>query len=92
MAGKRFRKIDTIPDPCSSLNNYHRYYGLDIEGMGYTELQDEYHAIRSLVWWQPDERWLRERVQALEAELIKRQAGYQFKLRPKPKLAEGVKL
>lgn len=83
-----------VPDPSFSDKQYERYTHLDICHLEYTELEDEYYALRSKLWGLPRDHWLRERVEALEAEIVKRKGKtvYEFKARPKPKLAEGVKL
>lgn len=82
-----------IPDPLSSNREYARFYHLDIERLEDTELTDELHALRPLLWGLSPEHWLRERVKMLEAELAKRRyVGHEFRGQPKPKLAEGVKL
>ena len=83
-----------IPDPLSSDRQYERFYHLDLPELEDTELKDELHYLRPLVWGLPVEHWLRERVKALEAETSKRRynTGYEFRGQPKPKPAEGVKL
>ena len=83
-----------IPDPLSSDRQYERFCHFDIPNLEDTELVDELYALRPLLWRLPAEHWLRERVKALEAELIKHRGstGNEFRGQPKPKPAEGVKL
>jgi hypothetical protein len=82
-----------IPDPLSSDQQYLRFYHLDLATLSDTELTDELYALRPLLWGLDSNHWLRERVKVLEAELAKRRyAGHEFRGRPKPKPAEGVKL
>ena len=87
-----FRDI-LIPDPLSSDQHFARFYHLDLPELEDIELTDELYALRPLLWGLPTDHWLRERVTRLEAELIKRKANifHEFRGRPKPKLAEGVK-
>jgi len=82
-----------IPDPLSSDQQYTRFYHLDLPELEDTELTDELYALRPLLWGLPPEHWLRERVKALEAEMIKHRGNTsQFRARTKPELAKGVKL
>ena len=86
--------IALIPDPFSSDRQYERFYHFDIPSLEDTELIDELYALRPFLWGLSAEHWLRERVKALEGELIKRRGntGNEFRGRPKPKPAEGVTL
>ena len=83
-----------IPDPLSSDQQYTRFYHLDLAELEDTELTDELHALRPLLWGLTAEHWLRERVKAIESEISKRRGdtGHNFRGQPKPKPAEGVKL
>jgi len=83
-----------IPDPLSSDQQYARFYHLDIPSLEDGELTDELYALRPLLWGLQGDHWLRERVAKLGAEVIKRwgNTGNEFRVRQKPKLAEGVKL
>ncbi len=87
-----FRDI-LIPDPLSSDKQFVRFYHLDVPELEDSELADEYHYFRAHLFRLPADDWLRERVARLEAELIKRKVNifHEFRGRPKPKLAEGVK-
>jgi hypothetical protein len=84
-----------IPDPLVSDQQYARFYHFDIPSLEDTDLIDELHMLRPLLWWRlPSDPWLRERVKMLEQELAKRRgdAGFEFSGRPKRRLAEGIKL
>lgn len=83
-----------IPDPFASDKQYLRYHHLDLIELEDTELKNELYALRPLLWGLPGDHWLRERVKMLEAEVSKRRGNtsHEFSERPKPKLAEGVKL
>ena len=83
-----------VPDPLSSDRQYARFNHLDLPGLEDIELSDELYALRPLLWGLSGDHWLRERVQMLEDELVKRRGntGHEFRGWPKPKLAEGVKL
>ena len=83
-----------IPDPLVSDRQYERFYHLDVPELDDTELTDELHALRPLLWGLDPQHWLRERVQMLEKELAKRRgtARYELSGQRKPKPAEGVKL
>lgn len=80
------------PDPLDSDRQYARFYHLDLPSLDNTEVKDEFYTLRSCLWKLPPDHWLRERVKALNAELYKRRGntGYDFREKPKPKLAEGV--
>ena len=82
-----------IPDPLISDRQYNRFYHLDLSDLEDTKLLDEYHYLRAHLWLLSSYDWLRERVKALETELIKRQGNTsnEFRARPKLKLAEGIK-
>lgn len=83
-----------IPNPLMTDRQYDRFYHLDLTELRDTELQDEIDFLRPLLWGIPDDHWLRERVNKLEAEIVKRR-GYiraDFAKQLKPKRAEGVKL
>jgi len=65
-----------IPDPSDSEEQYRRYYHLDIPSLDDTDIIDELHALRPLLWWKlPGDGWLRERVRMLEIVLGKRRSG-----------------
>lgn len=84
---------ELIPNPLSSGQQYERFYHLDTSGLETWELWDELNHLRPLLWGLAAQHWLRERVKALEAELAKRRGDTRYKFsKPKPKLAEGVKL
>ena len=62
-----------VPDPLNSDKQFYKYHHYDIEGLSNTELIDELHALRPLLWWRlPDNCWLRERVKMLEGEFARR--------------------
>jgi len=68
--------INLIPNPFEAEEQYRRFYHLDIPNLDDTEIIDELHALRPLLWWKlPDNDWLRERVTRLETELAKRRGG-----------------
>ena len=83
-----------IPDPLFSDQQSKQFYHLDLSELEDTELKDELHYLRPLLWGLDSEHWLRERVKVLEAETSKRRdnTGHEFRGQPKPKPAEGVKL
>lgn len=83
-----------IPNPFSSLEQYERYWHLDLTQLEDDNLTDELHALRPLLWGLPDDHWLRTRVRMLEAEMVKRKINIsqEFRVQPKPKLAKGVTL
>ena len=80
-----------IPDPTSSDQQYKRFYHLDLPELEDVELTDEFHYLRAHLWELPADKWLRERVKALETELYKRRGDtrFEFSRKPRPKLAEG---
>ena len=88
------RLVSLIPDPLSDDRQYARFYHLDIEEIGDTELIDELYALRPLLWGLDSDHWFRERVKMLEHELAKRRGDTTYKAsrQPKPKQAEGVTL
>ena len=68
--------ICLVPDPSDSEAQYCRYYHLDIVSLDDSDILDELHALRPLLWWKlPDDDWLRERIKTLETELAKRRSG-----------------
>ena len=74
--------ICLIPDPNDSEAQYCRYYHLDIPGLDDTDIIDELHALRPLLWWKlAGDGWLRERVGLLESELRRRKAGVRYAIR-----------
>lgn len=83
-----------VPDFLSSDQQFYRYYHFDLSGLDDSELLDELHFIQPRLFRLPSGHWLRARARVLEAELLKRRgnARPEFIGRPKPKLAEGVKL
>ena len=83
-----------IPDQFFSDREYDRFNHLDVCDLEDTDLVDEFHALQPLLWGLDSGHWLRERVEALEAEISKRQGDTDRESRgqPKPKLAEGVEL
>ena len=93
MARSRVNNV-LIPNPLNNDSQYARFYHFDIEGLEDVALMDELYALRSLLWRLPPEHWLRERVKILKDELAKRNwdTSKKSRERPKPKLAEGVKL
>lgn len=83
-----------IPDPLDTDRQYARFYHLDLSELEDSELTDELHYLRPLLWGLDPQHWLRERVQMLEKELAKRRgaARYEPSRQRKPKPAEGVRL
>jgi hypothetical protein len=83
-----------VPNPLSSLEQYLRFWHLDLAHLADNDLMDEFHALRPLLWGLPPDHWLRRRVQLLKGEMDKRSYSVKYNktIRPKPKLAEGVKL
>jgi hypothetical protein len=68
--------IRLVPDPFETEEQHCRFYHLDIPNLDDTEILDELHALRPLLWWKlPDDDWLRERVRMLQIELAKRRDG-----------------
>jgi len=62
-----------VPEPLESVGEYDRFYSLDLPSLDDTELIDELHALRPLLWWKlSGDEWLRERVRVLETELARR--------------------
>jgi hypothetical protein len=95
------RRSVTIPDPMYSLEQYDQFHHLDIEYLSDSELRMELHRRRGVIWERPELKstWLQERVDRLEAELIRRhktvsqRAGVFSKYpdnRPVP--AEGIQI
>ena len=86
-----------IPDPLDNDKAYCRFYFLDLPDLELSDLRDELYALRPLLWGLPKDNWLRQRVEALQAEITRRKySDSQLpqatpKARPK-RLAEGVKL
>jgi hypothetical protein len=65
-----------VPDPVETEEQYRRFWHLDIAGLDDTDIIDELHALRPLLWWKlPGDEWLRERVRMLGIELTKRHNG-----------------
>ena len=84
-----------IPNPLENDSQYNRYYHYDISHTELSDLWDELHALRPLLWGLPQDDWLRQRLRELENEVAKRKYGDKqpAKAKPKPKrLVEGVKL
>lgn len=68
--------IRLIPDPFETEEEYRRFYHEDIASLDDSDIIDELHALRPLLWWKlPGDDWLRERVRMLEAALAKRRGG-----------------
>lgn len=84
------------PNPLESDSQYTRYYHYDIAFLELDALQDELYALRPLLWGLDRADWIRERVQMIEAEIAKRRyttgQPVKAKLKPKRRLARGVKL
>jgi len=65
--------IRLIPDPFETAEEHLRYYHEDIPSLDDSDITDELHALRPLLWWKlPGDDWLRQRVRMLEIELAKR--------------------
>ncbi len=65
-----------VPDPFETEEQHRRFNHVDLPDLTDTEILDELHALRPLLWWKlPGDDWLRERVKALQTELYKRKAG-----------------
>ena len=81
-----------VPDPLVSDRQYCRFYHLDVSALDDEELADELHFLRPLLWGLDSQHWLRERVQMIENELLRRSdTRHEFRqLKPKP--AKGVVL
>ncbi|MFW6105164.1 MAG: hypothetical protein ACOC7P_01120 [Chloroflexota bacterium] len=61
-----------IPDPFASSQQFDRFHHLDLPGLDDSELIDELHALRPLLWGLPKDDWLRRRVMMLESEMKRR--------------------
>lgn len=83
-----------VPDPLDSIEQYLRYWHFDLAELEDNELADEFYALRPMLWRLPTEHWLRKRVSALHDEMTRRRYSTKDSkdIRPKPQLAEGVKL
>ena len=82
-----------VPDAFLSDRQHERFYHLDIPSLEDSELLDELWALRPHLWGLDAQHWLRERVIMLEQELSNRQRDTKYKFsKPKPKMANGVKL
>lgn len=60
-----------VPDCLDTDRQYERFHHYDLPYSDTQELVSERDALRPLLWWQLDP-WLRERVEAIEAELARR--------------------
>jgi hypothetical protein len=85
-------KRHIVPDPLLSLDEYCRFYHLDLCGLQDEELRDEFHALRPLLWGLPRNHWFRERVERLRNELKGRSRDREWGDKRKPKSGEGVVL
>jgi hypothetical protein len=62
-----------VPDCLDSDRQYERFHHFDLPYLETQELLHELYALRPLLWWElRDNSWLQERVEAIEAELAKR--------------------
>lgn len=65
-----------IPNPYDTDCQYERFHHHDLPDLETKKLLHELYALRPLLWWRlPDDSWLRERAEAIEAELAKRRGG-----------------
>ena len=81
-----------VPDPIKSDKENEQFFHQDLSELGDTELTDELHHLRPLLWGLDSDHWLRERVEKLEREISKRGGNTDFSGRQKSKPAGGVRL
>jgi len=95
------RSPSLIPNPMFSNQQYAQFYHHDIVGLSDSELRRELWARRPYLYRLSDIHdqreqlsWLEERVDKLEAEIMRRRKSSVFSnyTENKPKLAEGVQL
>ena len=79
-----------IPNPLISSQTYCRFYHLGLSELGDTEIKEELDYLRPLLWGEPPDSWLRQRVERLQGEIERRQSNTRGQ--PKAKHAEGVRL
>ena len=73
-----------VPDPLKSSQQYVRYYHLGLNEFSNEEIIEELDYLKPLLYGEPEDSWLRQRVERLEGEIERRQE-------PKAKHAEGVR-
>jgi hypothetical protein len=61
-----------LPNSLDTDTQFFRFNHLDLPYLDDVQLTDEVNYIRSLLWGLPADHWLRQRVAALERELISR--------------------
>jgi hypothetical protein len=83
-----------VPTPTVSDSQRKRFYHLDLSELEDVELIDELNFLRPLLWGLDSLHWLRQRVAKLESEITKRRGNtsHEYRRRPRPKPAKGVKL
>jgi len=69
-------------NPLDSYEGYLRFHHLDVSALTDSELRDELYFLRPQLWGLPQEDWLRQRVQVLEAETYRRSRARQDRARP----------
>ena len=67
MADKR------VPDPLASSKEYARFYHLGLCELENSEIVEELDYLKPLLYGEPEDSWLRQRVARLEAEIQRRQ-------------------
>jgi len=83
-----------VPNPLVSDRQYCRFYHLDVCELDDTELRDELYTLYSFLWGLPPGHWVRQRVERLEEELLKRKYNIRNESSGQRKFlpAKGVKL
>ena len=75
-----------IPDPLNSIQQYDRYYHLDIPYLKDEDLQAELWSLRPLIFRLPPEKsWIKERVR----ELAKEYARRHFRTTQQPQISKS---
>jgi hypothetical protein len=88
------RMLFNIPDPMNSIQQFNRFYQLDIPYLKDEDLQAELWCLRSLLFRLPPEKsWIKERARELAKEYARRH--YRTTQQPQistNKIVKGVEL
>ena len=68
--------IRLVPNCFDTDRQFMRFFHYDLPSLETKELWHELYTLRPLLWWRlPDDSWLRQRAEAIGAELAKRRGG-----------------